>query len=110
MIARATDLGELPKSSTIDVAIRVVASDKRPPTFFPRSTLPIKLMENFTDFDAKIISLRVVPNVNSSKLSNSYVIFQLFRGGTDQTNRGDIFRYLSIRLYCFFFIPCKSEA
>lgn len=112
MIARATDLGRPPKSNAIDLDIRVVESHKKAPAFLPRPTTPIKLMENYSDFDASIVRLRAVSNVNgSNKSDSSYLVFELVAGRTEQTNKGNTFRYLSIRPR---FLPsstsCKSRA
>ncbi|EFN77871.1 DE-cadherin [Harpegnathos saltator] len=88
MIARATDLGKPPKSSAIDLDIRVVESHKKAPAFLPRSMAPIKLMENFTDFDAVIVRLKAVSNVNDS----NELRFELVSGRTEQTNKRSTFR------------------
>lgn len=96
MTATAEDLGEVPKFSVIDLDIRVVESHKKAPAFLPRPTAPIKLQENFSDFDASIVSLKAVSNIdNSSNSDNSYLLFELVTGRTEQTNKGNTFRYLT---------------
>lgn len=97
MTAKATDLGKPPQFSTINFDIRVVESHKKAPAFLPRPMKPIKLKENFSDFDASIISLKAVSNVNNSnKADNSNLLFELLTGSTQQTNKDNNFRYLSI--------------
>ncbi|XP_011871783.1 PREDICTED: DE-cadherin [Vollenhovia emeryi] len=93
MTATAEDFGEIPQSNVIDLDIRVVESHKKAPAFLPRSTEPIKLLENFSDFDASIVRLKAVSNIdNSSSSDNSYLLFELVTGRTEQTNKGNTFR------------------
>lgn len=91
MTATAKDLGENPKSSVIALNIRVVESHKKPPTFLHTSSdppKPIKLKENFSDFDASIMQLKAA----SESGDNSDIIFELVHGRTEQTNRANTFR------------------
>ncbi|EZA51390.1 DE-cadherin [Ooceraea biroi] len=93
MTATAEDLGEHPKSSVIDLDIRVVESHKKAPAFLPRPAEPIKLQENFSDFDGSIVRLKAVSNIeNSSNSDNSYLLFELVTGRTEQTNKKNTFR------------------
>lgn len=102
MTATAEDLGKVPEKTVIDLDIRVVESHKKAPAFTPRSTEPIKLQENFSDFDASIARLKAVSNIdNSSNSDNSYLLFELVTGRTEQTNKGNTFRY-ELRLLLFF--------
>lgn len=96
MTATARDLGEYPKPqfSVIDLDIRVVESHKKAPAFTPKKLdNSIKLKENFSDFDASIVSLKAVSNIdNSTNSENSYLLFELVPGRTEQTNKGNTFR------------------
>lgn len=95
MIATAEDIGEIPNFNVIDLDIRVVESHKKAPAFLPRPAEPIKLKENFSDFDNSIVRLKAVSNIdNSSNSDNSYLLFELVTGRTEQTNKGNFFRYL----------------
>ncbi|XP_012237124.1 DE-cadherin [Bombus impatiens] len=88
MTATAKDQGDVPKSNTIDLDIRVVESHKKAPAFLPRPAEPIRLQENFSDFDASIIRLKAVSNSGD----NSGLLFELVPGRTEQTNKGNTFR------------------
>jgi len=108
MTATAEDLGKAPEKTVIDLDIRVVESHKKAPAFLPRSTEPIKLQENFSDFDASIVRLKAVSNIdNSSNSDNSYLLFELVTGRTEQTNKGNTFRY---ELRLLFFIPYNVKS
>ncbi|XP_061941953.1 DE-cadherin isoform X5 [Apis cerana] len=86
MTATAQDQGENPKSNVIDLDIRVVESHKKAPVFLPRPAEPIRLQENFSDFDASIVQLKAVLN------SGDKLLFELVPGTTEQTNKGNTFR------------------
>ncbi|XP_014469556.1 PREDICTED: DE-cadherin isoform X2 [Dinoponera quadriceps] len=94
MVARAMDLGTPSLSSAIDLDIRVVESHKKAPIFLPRPLEPIKLRENFSDFDASIVRLKAISNVNdsNSKWDNSNLLFELVVGSKEQTNKLNTFR------------------
>lgn len=93
MVATAEDIGQAPNYSTIELDIRVVESHKKAPAFLPRPAESIKLKENFSDFDASIIRLKAVSNIdNSSNSDNSYLLFELVTGSTEQTNKKNTFR------------------
>lgn len=107
MTATAEDLGEIPQSNAIDLDIRVVESHKKAPAFLPRPAEPIKLQENFSDFDASIVRLHALSNIDNSSNSNN-LIFELVTGRTEQTNKRETFRYyytltLSAAFPAFFF-------
>lgn len=68
--------------------IRVVESHKKAPSFLPRSLEPIRIRENFSDFDATIVRLEGVSNINDSP----DLLFELLPGRTEQTNKGNTFR------------------
>lgn len=89
MTAKAQDLGTNPKESVIDLDIRVVESHKKAPAFLPRPLEPIKLQENFSDFDASIVRLEAISNIDDSQTG---LIFELVPGRTEQTNKGNTFR------------------
>ncbi|XP_034179895.1 DE-cadherin [Osmia lignaria lignaria] len=94
MTATAEDQGgESQKSSVIDLDIRVVESHKKAPAFLPRPSEPIRLQENFSDFDASLVRLRAVSNSGD----NSGVLFELVPGRTEQTNKGNTFRLESTK-------------
>ncbi|XP_034940506.1 DE-cadherin [Chelonus insularis] len=90
LIARAQDLGKPePKASEIELEIRVIESNKKSPTFLPlKSFEPIEIKENFSDFDATIIRLEAISNIDD----NPDLLFELVTGGTEQTNKGNTFR------------------
>ena len=88
MTATAKDQGDVPKSNTIDLDIRVVESHKKAPAFLPRPAEPIRLQENFSDFDASIIRLKAISHIGD----NSGLLFELVPGRTEQTNKGNTFR------------------
>ncbi|XP_031842734.1 DE-cadherin isoform X2 [Nomia melanderi] len=88
MTATAEDQGEIPRSSMIDLDIRVVESHKKAPAFLPRSSEPIRLPENFNDFDQSIVRLKAVSNSGD----DTGLLFELVPGRTEQTNKGNTFR------------------
>ncbi|XP_017889849.1 DE-cadherin isoform X2 [Ceratina calcarata] len=88
MIATVQDQGESPKSSIIDLNIRVVESHKKAPTFEPRSSEPIRLDENYRNFSTSIAHLKA----NSNSGDNTGLLFELLSGRTEQTNKGNTFR------------------
>ncbi|XP_012283328.1 DE-cadherin [Orussus abietinus] len=93
MTAIARDRGEIPKSSVIDLDIRVVESNKKAPSFLPRIEEPIRLQENFSDFDASIVHLKAVSN----SPEHPELIFDLVIGRTEQTNKKNTFRLETTR-------------
>ena len=89
MTVRAQDFGDGWKYSDISIDIRVVESHKVAPSFLAFPQKPIRLQENFSDYDAIIVKLEAVSHV----ADNDNLLFELATGGTDQTNKGGIFRY-----------------
>ena len=89
MTARAQDLGDDPKYSDIDVNIHVIRSYKKAPSLLSAPQEPIKLPENFEDFDCEIVKLEAVSNIPD----RSELLFDLLIGDTEQTNSGSTFRY-----------------
>ena len=110
MIVSATDLGtEKPLSSSTSFYIQVVESHKKAPSFVPRPEEPIKLKEDFRDYDASIVRLQAVSNIdNSSNSDNLYLTFELVIGTTEQTNKEHTFRYYTNCIY-YFFTPYNLE-
>ena len=89
MTARAQDLGDDPKYSDIDVNIHVIRSYKKAPSFLSAPQEPIKIPENFVDFNYEIVKLETVSNIPDS----SELLFNLLIGDTEQTNSRSTFRY-----------------
>ena len=89
MTARAQDLGDDPKYSDIAIDIHVVESHKKAPSFLSILQEPIKLQENFSDFDARIVKLEAVSNI----ADRPEVIFAIETELPKQTNRDATFRY-----------------
>lgn len=89
LLATAEDQGENPKSSVIELDIKVVESHKKAPAFVPRPLEPLKVQENFSDFDASLVRLQAVSNIDEDTES----IFELVIGRTEQTNKQNTFRY-----------------
>ncbi|KAI8128554.1 DE-cadherin [Lucilia cuprina] len=71
-----------PQDAQIEVRIRVVESNKRPPSFIDPVDGPIFLKENFSDYSIPIVKLKAVSNVPNKP----EVIFELITGRTEQTN------------------------
>lgn len=88
MTATAEDQGDIPRSTTIDLDIRVVESHKKAPAFLPRSSKPIQLKENFSEFDKSIVRLKAVSNSGD----DTGLLFELVPGTTEQTNKKNTFR------------------
>lgn len=88
MEATAMDQGLPPRYSTIDLDIKVVESHKKAPSFDYRSSEPIKLPENFSDFDQCIATLTATSNIDYSP----DVIFDFVIGRSEQTNKANTFR------------------
>ena len=71
-----------------DFDITVTEPSKRFPSFLPGPQEPIRLQEDFSDFDSSIIELQAVSNIDD----NPNLIFKLVPGRAQQTNK-DTFRY-----------------
>lgn len=80
---RAFNTVETPQDAQIEVRIKVIESNKKPPSFFePSETLLITLKENFNDFSKHLATVRAVSNVPDKP----ELIFELKTGRTEQTN------------------------
>jgi hypothetical protein len=86
--ATASDGGSPPRSSTIDVTIEVKESFNKRPSFVDGPGSVISLKEGFTDFARPIARYSAKSNIPG----DDTVFFQLVRGRTEQTNKGDTFR------------------
>ncbi|GAB0089877.1 DE-cadherin [Sergentomyia squamirostris] len=73
---------DYPQDAQIEVKIRVIESNKRPPTFINPPTEPIYLRENFSDYSKALVVLKAQSNVPDKP----EVIFELITGRTEQTN------------------------
>lgn len=105
LTATVKDGGDPPEEGVIALEIRVVESHKKAPAFLWRSPEPIKIQENFSDFDASIARLKAVSNIdNTSNSDNSYLLFELVTGRTEMTNKKNFFRYYTNRAHCFFIL------
>ncbi|KAG8306866.1 hypothetical protein J6590_037459 [Homalodisca vitripennis] len=87
MKATATDQGEVPLSSAIELEISVVESHKKAPSFISTPHTPIFLPENLTDFSYNIATLKAVSNTDEKA-----PVFELVFGRTEQTNKLNTFR------------------
>ncbi|KAJ8681926.1 hypothetical protein QAD02_017718 [Eretmocerus hayati] len=94
MTAMAQDQGDEPHHSIIDLDIRVVESHQKAPTFTYSPEGPIRLKENFSDYDATIVRLEAQSNNDERP---DYYIFELVTGRTEQTNKGNTFRLESTK-------------
>uniref|UniRef100_A0A6B2EJU5 Cadherin egf lag seven-pass g-type receptor n=1 Tax=Phlebotomus kandelakii TaxID=1109342 RepID=A0A6B2EJU5_9DIPT len=75
-------INDFPQDAQIEVRIRVIESNKRPPTFINPPTEPIYLKENFSDYSKSLVVLKAQSNVPDKP----EVIFELITGRTEQTN------------------------
>lgn len=80
---RAFNTVETPQDAQIEVRIKVIESNKRPPTFEVASdALSLTLPENYRDYTKHLATLRAVSNVPDKP----ELIFELKTGRTEQTN------------------------
>ncbi len=86
--ATASDNGSPPLSQTIDVTIEVKESLNKRPSFETGPGSTISLKEGFLDFKQPIAKYTAKSNIPDDET----VFFQLVRGRTEQTNKGDTFR------------------
>lgn len=70
------------QDAQIEVRIRVIESNKKPPVFIDPPSAPIYLKENFNDFSKSLLTLTALSNVQD----NAELIFELVTGRTEQTN------------------------
>uniref|UniRef100_A0A1B0CLN1 Cadherin domain-containing protein n=1 Tax=Lutzomyia longipalpis TaxID=7200 RepID=A0A1B0CLN1_LUTLO len=75
-------INDQPQDAQIEVKIRVIESNKKPPTFINPPTEPIYLNENFSDYSKSLVVLKAQSNVPDKP----EVIFELITGRTEQTN------------------------
>ncbi|XP_014220809.1 DE-cadherin [Trichogramma pretiosum] len=93
MTAKAEDRGDPPKYNVIDLDIFVVESHKKAPTFtsiVPDTT--IQIPENFSDYEADIVTLEAQSNIEDSP---DYFLFEIVTGQTEQTNKKNNFRLVT---------------
>lgn len=81
------DNGNPPLDSTAEIKIRVVGSEKQPPSFISYPREPIMLKENFSNFEEAIAELSAESNIPDKALQ-----FELVKGKTTQTNRDQTFK------------------
>ncbi|XP_063832416.1 DE-cadherin [Ostrinia nubilalis] len=81
------DQGDPPLQSSITLDIQVVESNKKSPSFIEVPPGPIRLKENYADFNAPIATVKAVSNIpEEEKLQ-----FELVQGQTEQTNKRHTF-------------------
>ena len=97
MTAMAKDMGDDPRYNVIDLDIRVVESHKKAPTFTFSPHEPIRLYENFSDYEASIARVEAQSNIDESP---GYFLFELVTGRTEQTNKENTFRYARMCVMC----------
>ncbi|XP_072152433.1 DE-cadherin isoform X2 [Bemisia tabaci] len=85
--ATASDQGSTPKRTTTDLEVKVVESNKKPPTFTYIPASPIMLFENLSDFTYNIATLTAASNTDEAA-----PVFELITGRTEQTNKQTTFR------------------
>lgn len=73
---------EMPQEVDTSVRLRVIESNKKPPTFIDPPLEAIQLPENFNDYSEAIVTLKAVSNVPDKP----DLIFELITGRTEQTN------------------------
>lgn len=78
---RAFNTVEVPQDAQIEVRIKVIESNKKPPSFETNGTT-ISLPENYRDFSKHLVTLSAVSNVPDKP----ELIFELKTGRTEQTN------------------------
>ncbi|KAL1114964.1 hypothetical protein AAG570_007787 [Ranatra chinensis] len=83
----ATDKGDPPLSTVMDLDIIVVESNKKAPMFTAVPASPIVLLENLTDFSHNIATLSAISNTDEKA-----PVFELVPGRTEQTNKLSTFR------------------
>lgn len=88
---RAYNVHGREQQATTEVKIRVISSNKKPPSFINISSIqdPIYLKENFIDYSTPIAVLKAVSNVEHKP----EVIFELITGRTEETNTKKTFVY-----------------
>ncbi|XP_049885544.1 DE-cadherin [Pectinophora gossypiella] len=82
------DKGTPPQSSSITLDIQVVESNKKSPSFLEVPDEPIRLKENFADFNEAIATVRATSNIPGEEKK---LQFELVQGQTEQTNKWHTF-------------------
>ncbi|CAO1327367.1 unnamed protein product [Diamesa tonsa] len=70
------------QTAEIEIRIRIIESNKRPPVFIDPPTEPIVLRENHNEFSKALMTLTALSNVPDKP----ELIFELVTGRTEQTN------------------------
>jgi hypothetical protein len=86
MNATATDLGTPPRSTNIELEILVVESHKKAPSFTFVPEMPIRLKENYNDYQKSVATLTAESNIPEEEL-----VFMIVGGRTEQTNQRNTF-------------------
>ncbi len=81
-----------PQDAQIEVRIKIIESNKKPPTFIDPPTQPIYLPENFRNYSTSLVTLRAQSNVPDKP----ELIFELITGRTEQTNSKKTFVFNQI--------------
>ncbi|XP_065341407.1 DE-cadherin isoform X3 [Cloeon dipterum] len=84
--ATATDQGTPSQSSSTELEILVVDSDKQPPAYIDIPSTAIQLLENFTDYKHPIATFKAKSNIPEKEL-----VFTIVQGRTEQTNKMNTF-------------------
>lgn len=93
IIVRASNIiPDYPQDAQTEVRIKIIESNKRPPSFIDPPLEPIYLPENFTDYSASLATLRAISNVPDKP----EVIYELITGRTEQTNSKKTFVFNQI--------------
>uniref|UniRef100_A0A1B6C6Z7 Cadherin domain-containing protein n=1 Tax=Clastoptera arizonana TaxID=38151 RepID=A0A1B6C6Z7_9HEMI len=77
----ATDQGVVPTSNPTTLAIVVVESHKKAPSFTSVPSSPIRIKEKFSDFSYRIATITAISNTDEKA-----PLFELVTGRTEQTN------------------------
>lgn len=91
-VRAANVVQNFPQDAQIEVRIKIIESNKKPPTFIDPPTQPIYLPENFRDYSASLVTLRAQSNVPDKP----ELIFELITGRTEQTNSKKTFVFNQI--------------
>lgn len=84
--ATATDQGTPTLSSSTELEIVVVDSNKKPPSYTEIPESPMQLAENFNDYSRAIATFRAQSNIPEREL-----VFTIVPGRTEQTNKQNTF-------------------
>lgn len=93
IIVRAANIiPDYPQDSQIEVRIKVIESNKKPPQFINVMNTLITLKENYSDYSSALVTLQAMSN-NPDKPE---LIFELITGRTEQTNKKKTFVFNQI--------------